>query len=162
MRDVASFSFLMENAMPSPDSQQNSYSTVEFVLNSIANWVNKYRETIAHRNELGRCGPDEVMLIAKDPGVSPKQLREFVRKGPGAADMLQKMLVALNVDPKALANIDPVVMRNLQQVCITCDDKKLCKHELANGAAAEHFRDFCPNAFTLDALFDQKDRMPWS
>src|ERR1700690_4375762 len=114
MRDGASFSVLMENVMPSPDNQRNSNSTVEFVLNSIADWVNKYRETIARRNELGRCAPDEVMLIAKDLGGSSQQLREFVRKGPGAADMLQKMLVALNVDPKALANIDPLVMRDLQ------------------------------------------------
>jgi hypothetical protein len=35
-------------------------------------------------------------------------------------------------------------------------NKKRCEHELANGTAGEHFRDFCPNAFTLDALFDLK------
>jgi hypothetical protein len=148
----------MEDAMPYRNNQQQSYPAVKLVLNAIADWVNKYRNTIARNNELGQCGPDEVMRIAKDLGVSPTQLREFVRKGPDAADLLSKMLIALHVDPKVLANSDPLAMRELQQLCITCGDKKRCKHELANGTAAEHFRDFCPNAMTLDALFNQKSQ----
>ena len=86
--------------MPYRDYQQKSYPTVELVLNAIADWVNKYRHTIARNNELGQCGPDEVMRIANDLGVTPNQLREFVRKGPKAADLLPKMLIALHVDPK--------------------------------------------------------------
>jgi hypothetical protein len=34
-----------------------------------------------------------------------------VSKGPHAADLLQKMLVALNVDPAAIAKMGPLVMR---------------------------------------------------
>jgi hypothetical protein len=148
----------MEDAMPYRDNQKKRYPAVKLVLNAIAGWVNKYRHTIARNNELGQCGPDEVMRIANDLGVTPNQLREFVRKGPKAADLLPKMLIALHVDPKALANSDPLAMRELQQLCITCGDKKRCKHELANGTAAEHFRDFCPNAMTLDTLFNQKSQ----
>jgi hypothetical protein len=63
------------------------------------------------------------------------------------------MLIALAVDPEALAKSNPAVMRDLQRLCVACSQKGRCQHELAEGTAAEHFREFCPNAFTLDALF---------
>jgi hypothetical protein len=148
----------MEGAMPNRDIQQSNYPVVEMVLDAIADWVSKYRNAIGLNNELGRCSPDEVMQIAKELGVPANQLRELVSKGPGAADLIQKMLVALNVDPKAIAMANPLVMRDLQRLCITCGDKKRCSHELAKGAAAEHFQEFCPNALTLDALFAQKNQ----
>ena len=51
---------------------------------------------------------------------------------------------------------EPLVMRDLQRLCTTCGDKGRCAHELADGTAAAHFHEFCPNAFTLDALFADK------
>jgi hypothetical protein len=32
---------------------------------------------------------------------------------------------------------DPIAMRDLQRLCIMCDRKKQCRHELARGTAAE-------------------------
>ena len=37
----------------------------------------------------------------------------------------------------------------------------LLQFALAEGKAAEHYRDFCPNAFTLDALFEQAKQLPF-
>jgi hypothetical protein len=148
----------MEGVMPNRDIQQPNYPVVELVLNSIAEWVNRYRDAIGPANDLGQCSPDEVMHIAKDMGVSVGELREMVSKGPHAADLVQKMLVALHVDPKVIAKTDPLVIRDLQRLCITCGDKKRCEKEIAAGTAAGHFHEFCPNALTLDALFDQKDQ----
>jgi hypothetical protein len=148
----------MEAAMPNRDSPPPNYPTVEFVLDAIAGWINKYRHAVGVHNELGQCGPDEVKQIAKDLGVSVNELRELSSKGPGSADLLQKMLLALHVDPKKIAVESPGVMPDLQRLCITCGNKKRCQHELAQGSAAEHYHEFCPNAFTLDALFAQKDR----
>ena len=141
--------------MPNPDPQQPHHPTVEFVLNAIADWVNKYRNAAGTHGDLGYCEPNEVMQIAKELGVPANELREIVRKGPGAAAQLQKMLVALKVDAAVLEKANPAVMRDLQRLCITCGSKKQCQHELAKGTAAEHFHEFCPNAFTLDALFKQ-------
>ena len=83
------------------------------------------------------------MRMAKDIGVTPSQLHELVSKGPGATNLLKTMLVALHVDSKVLADMDPLVMRELQWLCITCNNKKRCERELANGTATEHFREFC-------------------
>lgn len=140
--------------MPEPHTAK--HPTVEAVVHAIADWVNKYRHKLGNYGGLEQCGPDEVMQIAKDLGVPASDLRAMASKGPGAADLLEKMLVALNVNPHALMQSDPATMRDLQRLCITCANKKRCQHELAQGTAAEHFHEFCPNAFTLDAVFKQK------
>lgn len=144
--------------MANRETPQTSSPTLELVFSAIADWVNKYRHATGVRGDLGYCGPNEVMQIAKDLGLPASELREIVKKGPGAADQLQKMLVALKVDAKVLEKASPAVMRDLQRLCISCGNKKRCEHELAKGTAAEHFHEYCPNAFTLDALFKQNDQ----
>ena len=58
--------------MPNRDNQQPSYPVVEVALNAIADWVNKYRNTIGLANELGQCGPDESDADSKRPWSEPK------------------------------------------------------------------------------------------
>lgn len=140
-----------ENALP-------NNPLVETALKAIADWVSNYRNAIGFNNEFGMCGPNDVMRMAKEIGVTPSQLHELVSKGPGNANLLKTMLVALHVDPKVLADMDPLIMRELKWLCITCSNKKRCEHELAKGTATEHFREFCPNAVSLDELLGQKDQ----
>ncbi|MGB8504515.1 hypothetical protein [Mycobacterium sp.] len=141
--------------MPSPENKLPRTSLIEIALEGIADWVSKYRRNFGLDNQLGLCAPDEVIRVARDLRLTPSELQELARKGPNAADLLLKMLVALHVDPKALENTDPHVMRDLQRLCTTCGAKKRCERELANRTAGDHFREFCPNAFTLDALLDR-------
>lgn len=144
--------------MSNTENHQKNVPKIEHILNAIADWVNRYRDRFGMGDDLGRCAPDEVMQIARDLGASPVELREFVRKGPGAADLLQKMLIALKVDPISFTTSDLGVMRDLQRLCTMCVEKKRCAHELADGTAAAHFHEFCPNAFTLEALLNQMGR----
>jgi hypothetical protein len=130
----------------------------ETALKAIADWVTNYRNAIGANSGFGTCGPDEVMRMAKEIGVTPSQFHELVSKGPGDAKLLKTMLVALHVDPRILADMDPLIMRELKWLCITCSNKKRCEHELAMGTATEHFRQFCPNAVSLDELLDPKDQ----
>jgi hypothetical protein len=148
-----------ENTMINHENKTPSDSLVETAFKAIADWVTYYRNAIGFNNELGMCGPDEVMRMAKDIGVTPSQLHELVRKGPNSADLLKTMLVALRVDPKIIADMDPLVMREMKWLCITCNNKKRCEHELAKGTATEHFHEFCPNAVSIDELLDQKGQL---
>ena len=132
-----------------------SNALVETAFEAIADWVSNYRSAIGFNSELAMCGPDEVMRMAKEIGVTPSQLHELA-KGPIDANLLKSMLVALKVDPEILADMDPLIMRELKWLCITCGNKKRCEHELAKGTAIEHFREFCPNAVSLEELLDQK------
>ncbi len=142
--------------MASPGTQQRHHPTIEFVLGAISDWINKYRQATGRHDEFGQCDPAEVTRMASDLGVPVSELRTLANKGSASADLLQKMLAALKVDAKDLERCEPSVMRDLQRLCVACGNKRQCQHELANGTAAEHFHEFCPNAFTLDALFDEK------
>jgi len=139
--------------------ENESYPLVETALKAIADWVNSYRNAIGFKNEFGMCGPDEVRRMAKDIGVTASELQELVRKGPDSANLLKRMLVALNVDPKTIADIDPLVIREMNWLCIKCGNKRRCEHELAKGTATEHFHEFCPNAVSIDELLDQKGQL---
>ena len=142
--------------MASASGEQPIHPTLEPILGAIADWVRKYRYAVGLRNELAQCGPEEVASTARELGLSSRDLYRIARKGPNAADLLQKMLLALGVNPQKLASEDPLIMRDLQRLCIMCGQKKQCKHELAARTAGKNFRDFCPNAFTLDALLSGK------
>ena len=143
----------MVHTMSGRAADMSRYPGVEFVLDAIARWIEKFRTMNGLRNELGKCSPEEVRQIAKDLGIAVEDLRRLVTKGPIAADALPKMLSALSVDARALEDTDSAVMRDLQRTCVLCDHKSLCQRELAEGTAAQHFRQFCPNSHTFDALF---------
>jgi hypothetical protein len=141
--------------MTNRDNPMPHYPVVEMVMEAIADWVKKYRQTLGLKDELAHCSPEDVQAMASELGMTPSDLRTLTNQGPGAADLLKKMLVALKVDPKVLHEIDPRITRDLQRSCITCGEKRRCKHELAAGTAARNMHEFCPNAMTLDTLFGQ-------
>jgi hypothetical protein len=130
-----------------------TYPVVEMVIGAIADWVKNYRYRTGLNEDFANCGPDEVRAIAKDLGMTTADLRELASKGPEAADLLRRMLVALRVDPEALNEIDQRVARDLQHLCITCVAKRRCEHELAAGTAVKNMHEFCPNAVSLKTLF---------
>ena len=123
------------------------------ILDAIATWVRNYREAIGLRNEMANCTPEEVAAIARDMCLTSEELLSVTAKGPQAANELPRLLRVLGVDPDKLASQDPGMMRGLQRICITCGHKGQCRHDLAKGTAASHYRDYCPNAISLDALF---------
>jgi len=141
------------------ESELSSYPLVQAALNAIADWVTSYRNAIGAANEFNMCGPEEVMRMAKEIGVTPSQLQELVRKGPDGAIHLKSLLVALHVDPDIVANMDPLVMREMKWLCITCNNKKRCQHELAKGTATANFHEYCPNAISIDEMLKQKDKL---
>jgi hypothetical protein len=130
------------------------------VFDAIANWVKKYRDAVGLRAELAHCGPEEVANIAHDLGMGPEEFVSLASKGPHAADQLPRLLRALGVDPVELASIDPANMRALERICITCGHKSQCEHDVAAGGDVQNsYRDYCPNAKSIDALFESKFEM---
>ena len=142
--------------MPDHEVKHRDYPTVDFVLGAIADWINKYRYLSALHHEFRHCSPDDVRQIAHDLSVPLEQLRALASKGPEAAALLNKLLVALHVEPDALQKSEPAIVRDMQRLCISCKEKKRCQRELTEGTAAEHYHSYCPNAFTLESIFAEK------
>lgn len=128
------------------------YPGIEPVLDKIASWINNYRRASKARAELREVGREEVARIAHDLNVTPGELSSLVGKGPGSASLLYKMLAALGVDRENKNLNDPRMIRDLERLCFACDHKTRCAHELDVGSAKERYREFCPNAYTLDVL----------
>jgi len=147
---------LKVSAMINRETRLPSNPLVEAALKAVADWVSNYRNAIGFNNE---CTLDDVMRMATEIGVTQDQLQELA-KGPPDANLLKAMLVALHVDPKVLAEMDPLIVRELKWLCITCSNRKRCERELTQGTAAERFHEFCPNAVSLDELLDQKGQLP--
>ncbi len=136
---------------------------LQFVFKSVAQWIRNYREAFSAAGQLAKCDPDEVARIARDLQIAPRDLVRLSRKGQGAAHPLLRMLEALGVDPTNLSIEKSAVMRDLQRLCVTCGYKQYCERDLVKGVAAVRYGDYCPNAYTLDALVEEagRDRPFW-
>jgi hypothetical protein len=141
----------MEEDMSNPIEE---YSPIESIFGAVADWVTRYRQAIGLRRELAKCAPEEVAAIARDIGLSTGELESIARKGPNAADELPKLLRALGVVPQKIHSDRNGALRDLQRICTSCGHKARCKHELAAGTAANHYHSYCPNAVSIDELFD--------
>ena len=96
--------------------------------------------------------PSVVERIAND-----SDLEELVRRGPHASDELPQLLEALGISARDLARVEPIVGANLERVCALCESKRECNRDLASGASAEHYQEYCLNAPRITQL-----RETWS
>ena len=100
-------------------------------------------------NELVNCDGSEVARIAQDLGILVDDLRVLASRDKTAADLLDRRLEALRLDP---TSIDPALMRDLQRCCSSCDSKQLCAHELEDQPRAASWPKYCPNEETIASL----------
>jgi|GraSoiStandDraft_30_1057271.scaffolds.fasta_scaffold567444_2 hypothetical protein len=71
------------------------------------------------------------------------------------ASLLFRRMAALQVDRDELASDDPLLFRELQALCTLCRSKERCVLDLAQECvelANPAWREYCPNATTLNAL----------
>jgi hypothetical protein len=107
--------------------------------------------------DLECCGSAEVERIAGDLGMSAAELRTLASHGPNAAELLNRRMAALRIDPDRVGSLDPFMLRDLQRLCTTCTNRKRCARDLADAAGdlaenRQDWQDYCPNAATLNML----------
>lgn len=120
-------------------------------LKALTNLLGRWRSAAAAWRELAALGP-EMDVVAKDLGLTSRELRALAAKGVGAAKELTCVLEALGIDQDVVVRHDPVVLRDLQRVCTLCEHKKKCNDDLDAGTIAQNYSGYCPNANTLQAL----------
>ena len=84
--------------------------------------------------------PSVVEHIAND-----SDLEELVRRAP-TADELPRLLEALGISAQDVARVEPMVVQDMERVCALCESKRECDRDLASGASAEHYQEYCLNA----------------
>lgn len=134
--------------------QRQSCSAAQRAFDAVADWVRRYRSALVGNDQLTKLDGSQVAAIAKDLGITAGQLSELASKGDHATAPLQELLAGLGVDPKEFEKIDIRVARDMQWLCVNCNDRSQCNFDLSIGIAATTFREYCPNAVTIDEVFN--------
>jgi hypothetical protein len=129
-----------------------SYPVFNSVIAAFRDWVRKRKLIRQCRQRFDACDKDEIARIARDVGLSSSDLRQMAELGPDAAKLLLDRMTVLHLDADALAKSDPSTMRDLQRLCSSCVSKKQCQRDLVLVPDDPMWRQYCPNAGTLDAL----------
>jgi hypothetical protein len=125
------------------------------VRGATTQWWRKRIGTKSELSERERCGTDEVVHVSRDLGLSPPDLRTLANPGPGGANLLQRRMETLHLDPNELAQSDPFMLGDLQRLCTMCKSRGACALELEHASADVawgEWREYCPNAVTLNEL----------
>lgn len=122
------------------------------VLARLFQWCSDAWEQAGEAEMLANLDERVFHDLARDCGVTPDQLLQLVKAGPHAADEMPEMMRALNIDPAAVKLQDALLFRDMQVTCGNCAAKGRCRNDLALNTAGAHFRDYCGNAPTLNAL----------
>ena len=126
---------------------QQDYPFVTTAIEVFADW---WKRKPDRRHDLDFLAKSDLEAIAKDMGLSVGDLRQLDQS---ASDLpLPRMMTALHLDPKTVANSEPALFRDLQRVCALCDEKERCGCALDRGDAASTYPAFCANAYSLKAL----------
>lgn len=70
-----------------------------------------------------------------------------------AADLLLRRMAALDLDFREICRAEPRTVRDLQHLCTTCGNHRQCAADLDHDAAHPAWKNYCPNAPTLSALY---------
>jgi hypothetical protein len=119
------------------------------LINPFVEAVKGFWQKRAAVNELAACDGWEVTRIGQDLGISGADLRLLATRDKRAADLLNRRLETLRLDP---TSVDPAVRRDLQRCCSNCDTKQLCAHELEDKPKIASWPKYCPNEQTIAAL----------
>lgn len=133
-------------------------ATAHTILGVVARFVRHCRITIAPGNPLRACDPEEIAAIARELMMTPRDLETLTHKSARVGQLLRKMLAALGLDARELSERDFATMRDLQRLCAGCGDQRRCAHELAHGTATKTYKEYCPNAYTLEMLVQSLPR----
>ena len=75
------------------------------------------------------------------------------------ASLLFQRLKFYQIDLEYLADIDPLLFRELQAVCVLCPNKEQCVADNLNDSISEESGAYCPNARSLTALSEQTQKI---
>jgi hypothetical protein len=133
------------------DDDIKNWPFLQHVVLPIAAWWRKHAETSENAAELGGLGCDELARVASDVGVSASDLCALSQHCSDAAELLERRIAALDMDPKVLARDAGAQLRDMERLCTMCESKGRCARDLAADPDDEIWRKYCPNQ---EALID--------
>jgi hypothetical protein len=119
------------------------YATFDKLIAAVHDWA---------RDSVDDCANYEIERMAREVGLSPRELRRMSKLKPDAAKLVMQRMAALHLNSETLTKADPSTMRDLQRLCSNCTSKRRCQRDLARRPDDPVWRQYCPNEGTLEAL----------
>jgi hypothetical protein len=138
--------------MSKPADHEAAVPTASF-LTRLCDWWR-------YHNELGNLPRDELEHMAGEFGMTGRDLEDLAAKGPHAADLLYQRMAALGLSRSDVERIGHGLMRDLEKTGGCCNDKSQCKKDLAARAGDATWKDYCPNAVSLESVGKMKGPFP--
>lgn len=107
--------------------------------------------------QFGDKGRDvtETRIGADASSATKIPLQDLSPSGLQSPILLVGRMKSLHLDPDGFARLDPVLFQELSVRCRACDSTAYCASDLArnsNDEMNQEWRDYCPNAPTLNML----------
>jgi hypothetical protein len=110
------------------------------------------------RAELNALPAEELGRLAHELGVSGDELTDLAARGPHAADLLYERMQAMGLARSDVDRVAHGLMRDLERSCSCCGDKSECKRDLNAHPDDPVWKEYCPNAMSLEAVRRMKGR----
>ena len=133
---------------------------IERLTAPITDRLRGWLATRAQRAELHALPPAERASLLRELGMTPGSIDRLVANHPGPATLLPKRLDEVGLDAGYLSKTQPAAFRDLQRVCSTCPDWKMCRVDIDRADAVERVSAYCPNTHTIDSLLIGRDARP--
>jgi bacterioferritin-associated ferredoxin len=128
--------------------QKTERSTFE----ELRDWLKEWQLNWSAARQLEASDPREIDRVLAEYAITLSDLRRARGCASEQAELLAQMMEALGVDRAAVAKSWPVVMRDLQRVCMWCAHKGRCRRDLEHGEVEGSAPSYCLNRSTLAAL----------
>jgi hypothetical protein len=135
------------------EASMSTHTAVETLLARVRDWWRA-------QNELTNVDPKELGRVAGDLGMSTKDLKDLVARGPKATDLLYERMRALGLSKADVDHAAHGIMRDLEKTCACCNEKGTCEKDLEKHPDDPVWESYCPNAVTLDSLARLKLHLP--
>lgn len=130
---------------PSPKSESAT-------LSELLDWLKEWKVKWEAARQLESCDPRELDRIMAEYALTLSDLQRARGCASEQAELLAAMMEALRIDRQAVGASLPVIMRDLQRVCLWCDYKGKCRRDLELGRVLENAPSYCSNRLTLELL----------
>jgi hypothetical protein len=127
----------------------------------VASFITRLQEWWRYHNELGNLPREELEHMAGELGMTGRDLEDLAGKGPHAADLVYQRMGALGLSRSDVERIGHGLMGDLEKTCACCNEKSQCKKDLAAARPGNvAWKDYCPNAISLESIEKTKSRHP--
>ena len=119
---------------------------------SAIGFFHDWRHRSALQREFQLLGHAEGERILRDCGLPRSEFMSSLHKPLLSEDLLSPAMLSVGLDPVAFKIRHPARSRDLERICMACDNHRRCRNDASTDRFASRYRDYCPNRNSFDEI----------